>query len=389
MFFHIDESGNTGNELFDENQPQLSYGLLSSLTNVDAIGRTIHAKMLKELETDCLHANVLGVERLTRIAPLLFSLQKKMKFTFDYYYIHKPLYALTIFFNSLFDAGLNEAVKWDMYWTPMRFIIIGQLLHLFDEELLKKAWGLCIHKRINNQKNEIILLLEELKKRTINSSLDKRSKEVIIDAIRYGIANPLSVDFGVTDQKIVSPNAVCFQFIVSAMALRLKKKNKKDASSIIVDRQSQFNKAQAETHYNMKLIEEGLKKSKKSDQDIYLLQPLYRNFNRDFILRKNTPKKDISISRSEDSIGLQIVDIYLWITNRLLSGKELSKELTTLAYQFSKNGMSDGISIHGMEKRWLEFESQLPSLESLSDKERDYAQFLVERHREKVASLNI
>lgn len=42
-----------------------------------------------------------------------------MEFDFDYYFIEKPDYALVLFFDAVFDAGLNEAVKWDVYWTPM------------------------------------------------------------------------------------------------------------------------------------------------------------------------------------------------------------------------------------------------------------------------------
>jgi hypothetical protein len=36
MFLHIDEPGNSGNNLFDQNQPVLSYGALSSRWDVDA-----------------------------------------------------------------------------------------------------------------------------------------------------------------------------------------------------------------------------------------------------------------------------------------------------------------------------------------------------------------
>ena len=35
MHFYIDESGNTGNNLFDERQPTLHYGVLSSKDDLD------------------------------------------------------------------------------------------------------------------------------------------------------------------------------------------------------------------------------------------------------------------------------------------------------------------------------------------------------------------
>jgi len=144
MFFHIDESGNTGNNLFDKNQPRLSYGLISSRTNVDALCEKEHKAIQKIIDEPLIHANKLGMKGLEEIAPLLIKIQKKIKFDFDYYFIEKLDYALVIFFDSVFDAGLNDAVKWDSYWTPLRYVLIHKLSVLFDEDLLKESWRLSI-----------------------------------------------------------------------------------------------------------------------------------------------------------------------------------------------------------------------------------------------------
>jgi hypothetical protein len=76
MFFYIDESGNTGNNLFDSAQPVPSYGLLSCATNVDILARGIHKKMLARLGVSQLHANELREEGLVKIADLLLSSTK-------------------------------------------------------------------------------------------------------------------------------------------------------------------------------------------------------------------------------------------------------------------------------------------------------------------------
>jgi len=106
MFFHIDESGNTGNNLFDSSQPQLNYGVLASLTNVDALGRTIHAAMLAKLGTPTLHASQLGVGRLDLIARPLSALHEKMNFEFGLYSIEKQTYALVQLFEAVFEGGV-------------------------------------------------------------------------------------------------------------------------------------------------------------------------------------------------------------------------------------------------------------------------------------------
>lgn len=217
MFFHIDESGNTGNNLFDSAQPILSYGLLSSRANVDELGVQQHRDMLGLLQVDALHAAELGVARLESIAPLLIELQKKMRFDFDYYYLDKRVYALVQFFEAVYDAGLNDAVAWVHYWTPMRFFLIGLLLNFMDEELLRRSWSLSSEKRISRRFDEVISLLRDVRARIVVCELDARTKEILIDPLDFGIANPSKLDFGTSNPKLISPNAVAFQFVVTAM----------------------------------------------------------------------------------------------------------------------------------------------------------------------------
>jgi hypothetical protein len=387
MYFHVDESGNTGNNLFDPDQMRLSYGLLSSRTNVDALGQQIHGKMLRVVGRDVLHANDLGVEKLTQIAPLLIELQEKMKFDFDYYFIDKPTYGLVLLFDAIFDAGLNKAVKWDSYWTPLRFVLIHKLGSVLDEPLLREAWRLCIHKHISGEGQAIVGLLTELTGRVQASNLDSRSKEIMVDAFAFGINHPLELDFGTFDQKIVSPNAVCFQFVVSAMAMRLRKKGLKDASSIIIDRQAEFNRAQIGTHYHQKLVADGLKNASPLDRKRYIGHPLYENIGADELLRRGMPQAEIQIQRSSNSIGLQIVDIYLWITNRMLTRAELSDELAYVGSTFLRRSFVDGISLEGMANRFKEFEKKLPTLKNLSEEQKESARRDVEEHRERVKAL--
>jgi len=387
MYFHIDESGNTGNNLFDTNQKRLSYGLLSSRRNVDALGQQMHRKMLGIVGADVLHANDLGVEKLTLIAPLLVDLQEKMKFDFDYYFIDKPTYGLVLLFDAVFDAGLNPAVKWDSYWTPLRFVLIHKLGSILDEPLLREAWRLCIHKQIAREGQAIVDLLTELKGRVHVSNLDERSKEIMIDAFAFGIANPLELDFGTFDQKIISPNAVCFQFVVSAMGTRLRKKGVKEARSIIVDRQAEFNRAQIGTHYHQKLVADGLKNASPLDRKRYIGHPLYENIGADELLRRGLPRTDIEIKPSTDSIGLQIVDIYLWIANRFVTHANLSDELAYVGSTFLRRSFMDGISLEGMANRFKKFEKKLPTLSSLTEEQNEFVRRNVEEHREKVKGL--
>ena len=389
MFFHIDESGNTGNHLFDSQQPRLSYGLLSSPLNADVLCRSSHRQIQKEIGCEIVHANELGVAGLTAIAGHLIQIQKRMRFDFDYYFVEKTTYALVSFFEAVFDAGLNEAVKWEWYWTPMRFVLIHKLVPLFDEELLQRSWSLCTAKRVDQHTDDISELLTELKRRAQESGLDERSIEIIVDALDFGISRPLSLDFGSPDPHIVSPNTIGFQSVVSAIARRVRKKRRKHASSIIVDRQTQFNNAQIETHRILRRFSEGMKSKSEKEKRAYLNHPLFVTLSKADIAHKDLPSTSVTVASSPSSIGLQIVDVYLWIANRIFNGAELSSELVALWNTFAGRSLVDGISFKGMEERFLRFDQLLPHYNDLTVEQLEAARASVERHRAKVQALQL
>lgn len=387
MFFHIDESGNTGMNLFDANQRRLSYGVLSSGLNVDALGSRAHKEMTGRLGVNSLHANEMGAGGLAKIEDVLHALQTKFRFGFDHYYIDKPVHALVVLFDAVFDAGINDAVKWDLYWTPLRFPAILNLARIVDEGLLKEAWALCTARKTKALSERVVALLSELKARTENSELDARTKELFADAFEFGIRNPLDLDFGVPHTKLVSPNAVGFQFVVRAIARRTRKARRKGPVSIKIDRQQQFNKAQIETHDLLTAIAEGLRTTSAEERMSYLLHPLMHGLDPKDLELKGLPISAPEVSSSEGSIGLQIVDLYLWTTNRLLGGQELPMGMREVARLFLKDAVVDNISLEGMAYRWREFEQELVAFENLSEEQLKLAEANVEEHRKKVAGL--
>lgn len=387
MYFHIDESGNTGNNLFDPNQPRLSYGLLSSKTNADALGAPIHQAMLAKLGVKSLHASPLGMGRLEEIAPHLNALHRKMNFEFGLFVIEKRTYALVHLFEAIFDAGLNEAVPWSYYWTPLRFYLIHHLDQLVDDDLLQHAWRLSIDRRIDRRFGEVVELLSALDQRLQVSGFDARIKEVMRDALRFGMNHPDRLDFGATDPLLVSPNAVGFQFVFAEIAAQLRRKSARSASVIAIDHQQQFNAAQKETHRMQELIAKGLRRAPEKDRNYIINHPLYRHLSRDEVLPPNLPGVAPQVWRNTASIGLQITDIYLWVMNRALSGEELPPGLGALANSILPRMRFDGIWMDGMRRRWTTFEQELPSFEHLTSEQLKSAQVAMDAHRAKVASI--
>ena len=64
MHFFIDESGHTGANLFDSNQPVLYYGVLSSESDIDKEAKNEILSLREKFNVQRLHANELGIGRI-------------------------------------------------------------------------------------------------------------------------------------------------------------------------------------------------------------------------------------------------------------------------------------------------------------------------------------
>jgi hypothetical protein len=391
VFFHVDESGNSGNNLFDRNQPVLSYGVLSSRTNVDVLATREHATILRRLGQDSIHANELGAGRILSIIKDLASLHYKFDFHFDYYFIHKDSYAVAMLFDAIFDAGLNEAVKWDWYWTPLRFPMVAAIQTLVDGDLLKEGWDLRLtpRKRIEREEARIVSLLTTLLERLdMATHIDKRMREIIRNGLLFGIKNPLKLDFGTDIAKAMSPNSVGFQFVLSSIANRLKA-TKRKALKITLDRQSEFNPAQIQTYSNRSQISAALRKSPR-DRDWYLGHPLHEGVRDDAKnLITHFPEEKVTVTTSAESFGLQLVDVYLWIVSRALTSGNVPDELRLFARMLLDPARVDGISIAAMMARFNAFERMLPQIGEISSELKVKHEELVEAHRHKVKEMNL
>ena len=368
MFFFIDESGNTGNNLFDASQPVLCYGTLSSKLNPDVLAKSDHARMLRKLGVTCLHANELGLSRLTAVAPVLIKLQTRFDFRFDYFYIHKRTWALMWLFGAIFDEERNAALRWNTDNAPMAYPVLHNFSLLCDEDVLKQAWSLRIAKDINNRGREIVALLNVLQERSRASNMDPRTKALFDVALGFGIWNPHALDLGTSDKKMLGPNAMGFQFVLSSIARRLREANRKDALSIKADRQSEFNSAQASVHDMMKQLSGELAALRENERRQFLAQPFFEGVDADDALRRGMPRQRIEFVASESSLGLQLVDIYLWIMRRSKSGTEVSGELKNLSRQVGKHACVESISPEGIHAGWTALEKKLPAYKDSSNR---------------------
>jgi len=346
VFFYVDESGQTGLNLFDDAQPLLFYGVLSSRFNLDALAERHLQKLRRRLDVDRLHAAELGNGRLVKIERELSRIGKKFDLRFDFYCVAKADHALISFFDQTFDQGLNPALPWTAYWTPLKYVLLIKLAHLFDDELLKKAWDARI--TTNNVKSERILVevCSEIVTR-VAAIPDARSREIISDGMNWVIKNPSKINYNITkksDSLQISPNLIGFQTVLHGIARRLEK-SKAKAAAVIVDRQSEFNGAQ-------EFISDFYHRFRHIPFEIGPGLPV--------MALKHMPTVPVRCTPGTHSAGLEIVDIYIGVFTRYFENKELAPELYNLIRSQLHRGYYDEISINALIKRWGKWFDELP-----------------------------
>lgn len=346
MYFYVDESGHTGPNLFDESQPILYYGVLSSKINLDAAAEGRVKAIRKKLGVKRLHASDLGNGRLVEIVKDIDAIRKRYDLRFDIYRVAKVDHALISFFDQVFDQGMNPAVPWTSYWTPLRYVLLVKLATLFDEDLLKEAWAARINLNTEQANESLSKICLELKQRVV-ALPDERSRQVIGDALNWAADNPNEIYYNIKNKKDllqITPNLIGFQSVMHGIASRLIK-NGKSASKIVVDQQSQFNKAQKQ-----------LSDFYSSNKNV----PLVSGPGLPDIDFSGMPEVPISCTAGTDSTGLELVDIYLWVFKRFMDDKELAPELFTLIKSQLHRGHTDEISINAISNRWTKWFEELP-----------------------------
>lgn len=365
MYFYIDESGHTGRELFDKNQMYLYYGVLSYKNNLDLLAPKYLSRARKRLGVDRLHANELGVGRLVEISDVLKKIQKEYHIKFDLYSVYKPDHSIIVFFDQVFDQGNNPAVPWTGYWTPLRYVLLLKVSFLFDEDLAKKAWKARIE--LNDYKAEKLLVevLSALIGR-VDELPDERSRKVIGDSLNWALHNPQELSYNCSSRSEINdvlPNMIGFQSVLLGIAKRLE--GVKQKSEIVVDRQSQFNSSQ-----------KNLLEFYQATRNI----PWFSGPGLPKMDLSNIPETPIRFSSVNDSPGLEIVDVLLWIFKRYFEGKELPPELISAISKQGQRGRVQNMSLNAISEEW---ESWFLSLPEYSGDELEEAKKLLEEDEER------
>ena len=340
MYFYIDETGQTGSNLLDDNQPNFYYGMLSTPydldQNKDSYDRII--RMRKKLQVSELHANELGIHKIELILDDISDFLDDFNIDFNIFSLNKKDFIIINFFDQVFDSGVNRAVSYIEYWSQLRYCYLYKLRTLFNDKVLEILWKArgCKDKDKSNRLlvQGISCLLNKL-----DSQKGLSEKSFIKETLEWAKNNPdeLLYNFisSVEDREnkdVLSPNSILFQLVLFSISEILPKNS---SATIYVDKQNQFNRYQnhwAEVYKNFRLdslpaTEMGMGLNTFDTTNMPLELPLFIDSN--------------------CSVGLEIVDILTWLVKRYMENKKsLSERLILFVDRMFQDRMKQSKFVH-------------------------------------------
>ena len=296
---YTDESGNTGNHLFDSSQPYYWTGTLLTREEFADSATEFCENWCDTFGLAELHGNELGIPRIERLAKDLNSLIESEDLQFVITVLEKSHLANTKFVDTFFDCGINEAVSPFHYnLRVLRLHITCVVSKLMDRTELERFWNAYR----NGDSVEFRTTLGNLVHRVRAFVLDERTKQVLLDALDWAHIHPERLIWPPATE-LDSPNAVSVALLIGALQEEYEETGRR-VSRLVHDDTSQFALA--------------VKATFEFYRRFASLNNIYKEFGSGEI-GLDTVKFPVDMRSSSSTAGLQIVDIILWTVKRYLT----------------------------------------------------------------------
>jgi len=299
---YTDESGNTGQNLFDPSQEHFWTGTLVTAEDIEFFGHSTIEKCCKMLEVNALHGNELGVGRLEKIAPWLENYIQGSDFYFVFTKVEKRHISCTKFFDILMDNAINEAVSWLHYgYRALRFPLVCIVRQHFSDADERTFWDAYR----NTDSAQFAEVVKNVRSSIINGSVtsdfpvlfkvDDRSKEILVDALDWALQHP---DVLIEEQSALdSPNLIAFTLLLEGIR-HVVDPEKGLIKRFVHDEQNQFARAMSEAFDLVANF------SMPTDPLAWLGKI------------ERVEMFDCGFETASDLVGLQLADVVLWLMKR-------------------------------------------------------------------------
>ena len=327
MFVFVDETGNTGGNLFDTAQPDFLAGALITKTDFDACRSGAVRSLCRRHGISSIHGSVIGIDAIEKLSGQLLRILKQVDARFFISRVEKSYLLVTKLFDTFFDSGENPAVPFLTYNAkPLRLLLCFKVASLVDEAVAQNFWSMLMEKNEAKAREDIPGICDTFLER-VHHLPDERSREVISETFSWARAHPEALDFAQARREAKKghmPNLVAFINLLEGLE-GYSKRWKRSVRRITHDRQSQFESTLREYH---RLFAEAI------DGPVTW-------FGDNFELRR-VPGSEFKISSSEQSAGIQVADLFLWLFRQMINDKPLPVASTRLLrYCLNKSYICD------------------------------------------------
>jgi Protein of unknown function (DUF3800) len=339
LYAFVDETGNTGHNLFDEAQPDFFTAALITKGDFDINYRASALALTNTLSVDSLHGKELGIGRIEAIADDFLLLLRRSDAHFFVSRVEKRYLLATKIFDSLFDSGENAAVAWPHYnLRAFRLMLAFKVAAIVDRETAELFWQ-CI---LEPNEKKAYDLLPKICARLHGNLLeipDQRSREILGEGLKWARTHPESIQIH-TDRKLSRqghfPNLVAFTNLLDGLEQFSRERHKRVAR-ITHDRQNEFAKALAMWH---ELFSNAAPDQVRWAGETYSLQRVVGS--------------EFEVKEDSLSPGIQVADVVLWLYGQHHKRKPLSPKCSAIIQYVLSHGWENDFSFAGVEQSYLQ-----------------------------------
>jgi hypothetical protein len=303
LFAWADESGNSGLNVFDTGQPMFWSGTLISPVDLDTAAN-VHANWLSATQTTELHGKTLHFSGLNKIADSVRDFLRENSCKFVLTRIDKKFHVITTFVAIIFDSDVNETVAPLYDQVPIfRKDIAKEFMRIFHSRDRKEFWS--AYRRRDLGAFAKLLLNLELRVRELCA--EERLTEIIYEALSWARVNPARIMQAPISLE-ESPNARALLLLVDG--IHKMAGNKARVIRFRHDEQAEFGKMFIE--------------------DFEKIKNAFGPLGSPYAPARAHPVHlfdcGLELVSSRTSLGLQLIDVLLYLMSRHLNGSYHPRE---------------------------------------------------------------
>lgn len=244
-------------------------------------------------------------------------------------------------------------------------ILCFKVATLITEKIAHDFWDMLMARNEKMAREKIPGICGDLLER-VNLLADAGSRKVVFETLVWSRDHPEALDIFISGRQAKNghmPNLVAFGNLLDGLE-GFSKRWRRPLKKIIHDRQSQFESSLAEWH---RLF------SNASDE------PIHRPG--ETIVFQKVAGSSFGVSASNESAGIQIADLILWLYRRHLSGKELPRVSSQLLNYVFRKGYHCDFSFNGVGRQVEEQYQQIMAKEVTPEMEQKAKELIADRER--------